>query len=174
MQIRIGPAERVMASSLAVVVAVSVMLTGGCACCSCKKKEGRTKDSKEVAYAAETALTQGAVPQVSPQEARARLAADDEVIYLDVRTVAEFEERRVPDAYNVPVFLHDADANAWHPNEDFVSVVKATVPKDAEVIVGCRSGKRSQRAVELMREAGYTRAVSLSGGFYGKRDAGVK
>jgi rhodanese-related sulfurtransferase len=38
------------------------------------------------------------------------------------------------------------------------------LPKDATIIVACRSGNRSLQAVELLRENGYSSALSLSGG----------
>lgn len=56
-------------------------------------------------------------------------------------------------------------------NADFLRVVKATIPVDKPVIVGCRSGRRSAKAVQLMMDAGYRHVHNMLGGFDGARDA---
>jgi sulfur-carrier protein adenylyltransferase/sulfurtransferase len=38
------------------------------------------------------------------------------------------------------------------------------VPKDAEIVLQCRSGARSQKAALLMRDAGFTHTINLAGG----------
>lgn len=38
------------------------------------------------------------------------------------------------------------------------------VPKDKTVVVVCRSGNRSSRAVELLMQAGYRNVYNMSGG----------
>ncbi len=86
-------------------------------------------------------------------------------------TVEEFTEGHVPGAWNVPVILFDQDGGGRGRNERFLPVVKATIPKDRRVIVGCRSGRRSAMAAELMWKAGYRSVFNMMGGFIGKRDA---
>ena len=41
---------------------------------------------------------------------------------------------------------------------------KAEVPKDREVIVHCKSGVRSQKAIDFLKSQGYTKLVNLTGG----------
>ena len=38
------------------------------------------------------------------------------------------------------------------------------VAKDAEIVIHCRSGARSQKAALAMKEAGYTNVKNLAGG----------
>jgi adenylyltransferase/sulfurtransferase len=38
------------------------------------------------------------------------------------------------------------------------------IPKDAEVVVYCRTGGRSANAVQFLRERGYEKALNLAGG----------
>ena len=56
------------------------------------------------------------------------------------------------------------------PNPDFPLAVEANIPKDAKVLVGCQVGGRSQRAAELMAQAGYADVSNMQGGFGGSRD----
>jgi adenylyltransferase/sulfurtransferase len=43
----------------------------------------------------------------------------------------------------------------------------AEVPKDREVIVHCKSGMRSAKAIEFLKAHGYTKLVNLTGGILG-------
>jgi rhodanese-related sulfurtransferase len=103
------------------------------------------------------------IQRVSPEEAKALI--DEGYAYVDVRTEAEFEAGHVPGAYNVPVSRKSV------PNPDFLAVIATHFAKDSRLIVGCQTGSRSQRAVNLLAEAGYTSLVELRTGFGGSRDA---
>ena len=109
------------------------------------------------------------LPEITPHDARARLESGDGNVYLDVRTVAEFEKGHPPGAWNVPVMSRHADGR-MAPNDHFLRVVEATLPKGAMVISGCRSGRRSARAASIMLQAGYTNVVNMVGGFSGAHD----
>jgi rhodanese-related sulfurtransferase len=56
------------------------------------------------------------------------------------------------------------------PNEDFPAVVEAALPKDAKIVVGCKTGMRSARACEILGQLGYTNAANMRGGFAGMAD----
>jgi len=107
------------------------------------------------------------IPEISPQEAKAKLDQVNGTIYLDVRTVPEFDQGRPPAALNVPVMIRDASTGQMVLNEEFIDVVQANVPTDADIIVGCRSGGRSARATAMLLHAGYTNVVNMAGGFGG-------
>jgi rhodanese-related sulfurtransferase len=108
--------------------------------------------------------------QITPEEAYATMEKDQTIIYLDVRTVPEFEAGHPPSARNVPVVLPNPAVRRMVPNPDFLPTVEANVPKDAKIIVGCMSGGRSQYAAELLEAAGYERIANMQGGFGGARD----
>lgn len=103
---------------------------------------------------------------IYPSEAWA-LARSGAGVLIDVRTP---EERkfvgRVPDVPHV----------AWRsgpdmaPNPNFVEQVQAVVPKDAVVLLLCRSGIRSAAAAEALTQAGFANAFNVLEGFEGEID----
>ncbi len=110
-----------------------------------------------------------AVKQITPPQAQEILEKDSTVLYLDVRTVPEFTAGHPQKAINVPVIFFD-QARQPAPNPDFLAVVEANIAKDAQIIVGCQAGMRSQRAAEILTQAGYTIVSNMQGGFGGARD----
>lgn len=68
---------------------------------------------------------------------------------LDVRTPEEYAEGHVPGAVNVP---HDQLASRL-----------AEVPKDKDVVVYCRSGRRSALATDVLAANGYQHVSHLEG-----------
>jgi rhodanese-related sulfurtransferase len=107
------------------------------------------------------------IKRVSPAEAKQLV--DEGWVYLDVRSEPEFAAGHPAGAQNVPV-MH-AGPRGMSPNADFVAVVEALHPRDARLVLGCRSGQRSMRAAEMLVAAGYTNIVDQRAGFDGPRDA---
>jgi rhodanese-related sulfurtransferase len=110
------------------------------------------------------------IQQLTAEEAHAMMAQDQSIMYLDVRTVPEFEAGHPPRALNIPVVLPNPALRKMTPNPDFLATVEAHVPKDAKVIVGCMSGGRSQFAAEVLEDAGYQHVANMQGGYGGARD----
>lgn len=106
---------------------------------------------------------------IPPHEAKALLDNGSATVYLDVRSQAEFAQGHVPGAWNVPLLDLD-EFGRMVANDAFVRVVEANFPRDAAIIVGCKSGPRSEQAVQIMNQMGYTGAVNMSGGLHGQMD----
>jgi rhodanese-related sulfurtransferase len=106
------------------------------------------------------------VKVVSPVEAKALL--DQGYQYLDVRSEAEFDAGHPPGAFNIPLLR--AGAAGLETNEDFLAVVAAKFGPGMQLVVGCKSGGRSRRALEILQAAGYVNLVDLGAGWDGKRD----
>lgn len=68
---------------------------------------------------------------------------------LDVRTADEYVSGHVPGAVNIP---HDQLASRL-----------AEVPKDRDVVLYCRSGRRAVLAAEVLADNGYARLEHLQG-----------
>ena len=110
------------------------------------------------------------IPQTTPDEAFEILNANPDAVYLDVRTAPEFEGGHPAGARHVPVVFFAPGSGQPQPNPDFVTAVSALVPPATTLLVGCQAGGRSQRACELLRDAGFTDVTNVRGGFGGARD----
>jgi glyoxylase-like metal-dependent hydrolase (beta-lactamase superfamily II)/rhodanese-related sulfurtransferase len=80
-----------------------------------------------------------------------RLAAPQPPVVLDVRTVREWQEKRIEGSCNIPLN---------HLEERL-----ADVPREREVVVHCGSGYRSSIAASLLEQHGFTQITDLVGGF---------
>lgn len=107
-------------------------------------------------------------PRITAEEAN-ELIAKQGYVYLDVRTEEEFGQGHPAGAYNVPVSLRSPQGMQENPR--FVEVVTAAFPKDAKLVIGCKSGARSLTAANKLLAAGYGSVVEQRAGWSGARDA---
>jgi rhodanese-related sulfurtransferase len=105
--------------------------------------------------------------RASPQEALA-LMREQGYSYLDVRSVPEFDQGHPEGAWNVPL-IHMGPAGN-QPNDAFLDVIGRLFPKEAPLVLGCRTANRSDHAAALLERAGYTNLVVQAAGFAGARD----
>ena len=89
--------------------------------------------------------------QITMDEAIAMMEEEEGYIILDVRTAAEFDEKHIPGAINVPNEAIGTDAIPELPD------------KDQQILVYCRSGNRSKQASEKLIKLGYTNVVEFGG-----------
>ncbi len=108
------------------------------------------------------------VQRVSPEEAL-ELIEKEEWVYVDVRSVYEFDQGHPRGAYNVPLLHMDERGSTANP--DFLSVMERRFPKDAHLVVGCRTSNRSEHAVVLLAGAGFTNLRLQGAGFLGTHDS---
>ncbi len=106
---------------------------------------------------------------VNAQEAYEIMQKEPSVIYLDVRSVPEFEQGHPVRAMNIPI-MDMIPGMGMVPNPEFTKVVEANIPKDASLLVGCRTGGRSARAVEILAQMGYQNLTNVRTGFVGAMD----
>ena len=132
-----------------------------------------SEESSELAQALDTvravALATG-LPYaggVSPQLAWDLFSAGDALL-VDVRTT---EERKF--VGHVPGSLHVAWASGTNltRNPRFARELEAKVGKHANILLLCRSGKRSVLAAEVAAKAGFSRVFNVLEGFEGEIDA---
>lgn len=96
---------------------------------------------------------------VTVEQAEQKLA--DGIPLLDARTREEWDEGRLKGAVLVPV-----------TEDGFVEKAKAALDPAKPVLVYCRSGGRSVKAVKELRDAGFTRVYELKGGILAWEAAG--
>jgi rhodanese-related sulfurtransferase len=96
------------------------------------------------------AAARASLPLISPQALLERQSKKDPSLFvLDVRTPKEFAEGHVPGAVNVP---HDQVASQL-----------AQIPKDKDVVLYCRSGRRAGLAAGVLEANGYKELKQLQG-----------
>jgi rhodanese-related sulfurtransferase len=108
-----------------------------------------------------------ATRSVTPEEAAALLAQG--YVYVDVRSEPEFEAGHVPGALNVPI-SHQGPTGMT-PNPEFLAVMQQAFGKGEQLVVGCKAGGRSKKAVEQLAQAGFSELSDMSAGWDGARDA---
>ncbi len=90
------------------------------------------------------------IPNMSALELKERLDRGAAVYVLDVREPSEWEICRLEGATLIPLRLLPQRFDE--------------VPRDQDVVVHCKTGGRSAKAVEFLRQQGYTRVHNLAGG----------
>jgi rhodanese-related sulfurtransferase len=107
---------------------------------------------------------------VTPEEAHELHQAGLATI-VDVRTRSEFEQVGRVQGTELIEWRRDGE---HQPDPRFLERLEAAYPKDAPLLLICRSGVRSHYAAELAAAAGYTRVYNVSSGFeQGWRPAGL-
>jgi rhodanese-related sulfurtransferase len=99
-----------------------------------------------------------AVTDVAPTITQAELLArlekkDPDLVVLDVRTPAEFAAGHVPGARNVS---HDLLSSKLDELQDL---------RDKQVVLYCRSGRRTLLAADTLRKAGFNKLLHLQGDY---------
>ncbi len=91
------------------------------------------------------------IPQITVQELKRKRDAGEDFFLLDVREPHEYPIANLG-APLIPVGSVEA------------RIAEIPVAKDAEIVVHCRSGARSQKAAVILRNHGFTNVQNLAGG----------
>jgi adenylyltransferase/sulfurtransferase len=89
------------------------------------------------------------IPQITVKELKRRIDAGEDVQLIDVREPYEYQIAQI--------------GGKLIPQNDVANRL-AEIDRDREVVVHCRSGARSQRIAEFLKQAGYPRVVNVAGG----------
>jgi len=103
------------------------------------------------------------VKEIMPWDLSGMLAAGQRWILLDVREPAEFALLHLPGSINVPRGVLEQSCE-WDYDE---TVPALAAGRDQEIIVICRTGKRSALAADMMLRMGFSQVVSLKTGVRG-------
>ncbi|KUO62633.1 MAG: sulfurtransferase [Gracilibacter sp. BRH_c7a] len=88
---------------------------------------------------------------MTPSEAKQRLDSGEGLVFLDVRTMEEYEAGHIKDSILIPVNTIEAE-------------VEATIQdKKKPIFVYCRSGNRSAVAADILVKLGYENVFNLGG-----------
>jgi len=121
---------------------------------------------------------------MTPQQAEEYVQANPEKsLFVDIRSPEELMFLGSPDSIDAHVPYEFVDITQWNEmkseymmavNKNFVADIGARVAskglgKDDVIILMCRSGNRSAKAVNLLADAGYTRVYNLAEGYEGDK-----
>lgn len=85
---------------------------------------------------------------LSPEEAKARMEANPDLILLDVRTQEEYDDGHIPGAVCLPSDMIEEG-------------MPFSFDKDAEILLYCHSDKRSAETASRLRAMGYTNVSDI-------------
>lgn len=104
----------------------------------------------ETTTASHCDLPQTSMESITTLELRARLAGNFQGLLIDVREPDEYEVAHIEGARLIPLQTLPSQLDS--------------LPKDREILVHCKLGGRSARAVQFMLEHGFTDVKNVSGG----------
>lgn len=90
--------------------------------------------------------------EITPTDLKARIAAGENLILLDVRQPEEHAEVHIPNSILIPLGELEERIDEL---EEF---------RDKELIIYCRSGNRSGQACMFLNMMGFENTVNLRGG----------
>jgi len=101
------------------------------------------------------------IQETTVSEVAARLKKGEKLLLVDVREDHEWSQGHIKGAQHLGKGIIERD-------------IEATIPdKGAEIILYCGGGFRSAIAAESLMQMGYTRVISMDGGYRGWSEAGL-
>jgi adenylyltransferase/sulfurtransferase len=88
--------------------------------------------------------------EITPEELKEKLENGEDIILIDVREPVEYEINRIEGSKLIPLSKLPEKVNE--------------LDQTREIVLYCKMGGRSARAVQLLRELGFTRVKNLAGG----------
>ena len=100
------------------------------------------------------------IEETTVQQVKARLDLGERFHLVDVREENEWQAGHLPGAIHLGKGVIERDIEGCIPD------------LDAEIVLYCGGGFRSALAAESLQKMGYTRVISMDGGFRGWKEAG--
>ena len=103
-------------------------------------------------------MSDGNVPEITATQLKTRMDAGDVPVLVDVREYYEADIADLPEVGQLRI-----------PMAELTERV-AEMERDAELVLYCRSGARSDRAVRYLLRQGYPKVYNLRGGMLAWRE----
>ena len=96
--------------------------------------------------------------EITPDRLGERLQTDtEELLVVDIRNEADFEDWHIPGSVNVDVYDELAD------NPESAKDELSNLPGDKQIVTVCAAGVLSQTATDVLQESGYDAATLTDG-----------
>lgn len=102
------------------------------------------------------------IQETDVETVKARLERGDDFLLIDTREDREWNNGHLPGAIHLGKGVIERDIEAKVPDTD------------REMILYCGGGYRSALAADNLTKMGYTKAISMDGGFRGWKEAGLE
>lgn len=90
------------------------------------------------------------IPEITADQLKKEMASPNPPFLLDVRNQDEFDERRIENSTLIPLPVLEQRFAELDPSQD--------------IVVHCKSGGRSARAIQFLQSKGFTKLRNLVGG----------
>lgn len=128
-----------------------------------KECQNLPKRSYSIEIPLHTDIPPDSIASISPVALHQKLQNGDtpSLLVIDVREPREFKQGHIPQAQLIPL------PKLLSETSDF------PVPPDHEIVLVCRSGRRSVRAAHVLQNKGFHKVYVLQGGILGWETAGL-
>lgn len=106
------------------------------------------------------------VSELFPWDLEEELQNNPDLLLLDIREPGEFEAMRIEGAINVPRGILETACDYDYEETE----PELAAARERDIVVICRSGKRSVLAADVMQQMGYLNIRSLKTGMRGWSD----
>jgi SulP family sulfate permease len=124
-----------------------------------KECQNLPKQTFPAGFPLHTDIPTGRIADISPQELWQQLCSGTPPLVVDVREPREYRRGHIPQALLFPLLKLLTDTSE--------------LPKDASIVIVCRGGRRSARAVNVLHNRGYDNVAVLRGGMLAWEAAGL-
>lgn len=101
------------------------------------------------------------ITEITPEELKAKLDAKEDLLLVDVRESAEFENGHISGAHLVPRGILEAAADTSYPKH----YPPLSGARDQQIVVYCATSGRSAMAAAVLQMMGFKNVLNLAGGF---------
>ncbi|MFP4458923.1 MAG: rhodanese-like domain-containing protein [Candidatus Zixiibacteriota bacterium] len=102
------------------------------------------------------------IEEITADELRKKLDANEEIFLVDVRTQSEYDEDYIGMAINIPRGILEFNIGI---QEYWDRWAMYAPQKDSEIIIYCKKGDRSALAADAIKKLGYKNVKNLRGGW---------
>jgi len=95
------------------------------------------------------------IQEIQPRDLKSMLDAQEDFTLIDVREADEHAKGIIPGAVKLPRGILERD------------IEKVTTDKDRKIVLYCGGGFRSALAAVNLKKMGYTKVISMDGGWKG-------
>lgn len=106
------------------------------------------------------------VDELFPWDLEEEIRSNLDLLLLDVREPGEFDAMHIDGAINVPRGVLETACDYGYEE----TVAELVTARDRDIVIICRSGKRSVLAASIMQQMGYSTVKSLKTGMRGWSD----